>query len=135
MKLNSKIIEWQNKKHEVGFIRFLNSDIVFEKFIQSIPENHTPIGMCEAEALCINNENNELILIEHEVADRIASKVAKDQDAFLKTITVLEEFFKKCVEDNEYYENEEEAVRIRKKCAQIAGGEIYESFYCSTIGA
>lgn len=129
MELNTKIIEWQNNKYEVGFIEFLNSDIVREKFIQNIPTNHTPIGMCEAEALCINNENNELVLIEHEVADRIASKVAKNKNAFLKTIAVLEEFFNKCVEDDEYYENEEEAVKIRKKCAQIAGGDIYMNLF------
>ena len=116
-------------------IQFFPSSYVPNKFIQNIEEIFIPIGMCEAEALCINSETQELLLLEHEVPNLICCKAAKTQESFIDALTLLEKYFDRC-DESEYYNNDLNiAANVRAECAKLAGGKEYNSFFCGIFGA
>ena len=134
MNVDQILSGWQKSRHVIGMVEFLTSDSVLRKFVHNIGAEYIPIGMCEAEALCVNRESGEIVLLEHEVSGKIFCKASKDQSHFVFAMKKLEAHFAKCGEDDAYYDDIEVAKQIRDECAKLAGGNDYEGFYSSLIG-
>lgn len=134
MEINQQIVSWQSSGYEVGLIKFLKSDAVHDNFTQTIPTDYLPIGLCECEAVCISKKTGEIVLLEHEAEGEIFCEAAESQSSFISSISVLEDHFGKCIESDDYYNDEAAAVNVRNKCTNVAGGEKYISFYISIVG-
>lgn len=134
MEINQQIAKWQQSNYEVGLIQFLNSDVVIDKFIQTIPIGFLPIGICECEAVCISKNTGEIVLFEHEVEGKIFCEAAINQSCFVSSISLLEEHFNKCLASDDYYNDETAAVEVRNNCAVAAGGEQYAGFFAGIVG-
>ncbi|WP_309046003.1 hypothetical protein [Marinobacter sediminicola] len=134
MEIHEQIREWQESVHEIGMLQFLKPEVVREKFIQSIPENMTALALCESEAVCVDAGSAEVVLLEHETGSTISCAAAQNQDSLVASLRVLESHFNRCVEDPDYCESENEAIKTKSRCVDLAGGEKFLGFFTSLVG-
>jgi hypothetical protein len=128
------IAAWQTEQHKIGMIEFFPLDTVAARFpFCKLPSDATFLGVMEADALCLM-DGGALRVYDHEVADRIFCLAALNQSKLIEALKVLEEYFEKCGEDDDYCEDETAGVTVRERCTAIAGGEEYESFFGSLVG-
>jgi hypothetical protein len=133
--IDPRIAIWQADRHEVGMIAFCPSDAAADCFpYYSLPREAMFLGLMESDALCATGDG-AIVVFDHERPGRVLCKAATNQAAFLAALAVLEDHFNKCDGDTSYWEDGSAAIEIRERCAAIAGGEEYESFYCSMVGA
>jgi hypothetical protein len=134
MSIHPQIQQWQDARHEIGIIEFSSSSDALKRFAHPIPPGFTAIGTAEAELLCIQDASGELLLFEHEVADRIACHCAASQDQFVNALRILEEYFDECAENDDDSDDEAAGLAIVARAAEAAGGSKYEPMYHSMVG-
>jgi hypothetical protein len=134
MPIHPTIKQWQSSRHEIGIIEFSASDEALKRFAQSIPRGFTPVGMAEAELLCVEDATGEALLFEHEVADRICCRCAASQEQFVAALRILEEYFDQCMESDEYSDDEAAGRAAVARAIEAAGGSQYASMYHSMVG-
>ena len=132
---DQKIHQWQASEHELGILQFGSSDSLREGWFYEVESRFTPIALAESDLLCVDEQTGELLVFDHEVRGRVFSHASENLAAFVGVAEVLTSYFGKCVEDEKYNDDLEEARRVIAKCAEIAGGEKYEGFYHGMIGA
>jgi hypothetical protein len=134
MAIHPAIQQWQSSRHEIGIIEFGSSADALKRFPHLIPHGYTPIGTVEAELLCIEDATGEVLEFEHEVADRICCRCAASQDQFIEAIRVLEDYFARCVESDNYADDEAAGLDAINRAAEAAGGSRYAPMYHSMVG-
>lgn len=115
-------------------VQFSSASEALRQFPHAIPGGVTPIGTAEAELLCIEDVTGELLLFEHEVAGRICCRCAASQEHFVAALRVLEEYFGRCAEDEDYFNDEAGGRAAVVRAAEAAGGSKYEPMYHSMVG-
>lgn len=128
------IARWQSERREIGMIKFAPSKEATDRFpYYPLPDSTVFLGIVEVDALCLNNDGS-LCLYDNEVQDRIFCRAAKDQSLFVAAMKELERYFERCLADESYYDDLAEAAAVRDKCAHLAGGNEYVSFYTALLG-
>lgn len=134
MEIHEQIKEWQESAHEIGMLQFLRPEAVRGKFIQSIPENMMALALCESEAVCVDANSSEVVLLEHETANTISCAAAQNQNSLVASLRVLESHFNRCGEDPDYSDSENGAIKTKSRCVELAGGEKFLEFFTSLVG-
>jgi len=134
MSIHPTIQQWQNARHEIGIIEFSTSDDALKRFPHSIRRGHTSIGTAEADLLCIDDATGELLLFDHEVADRIHCHCAATQEHFIAALRILEDHFDRCGESDDYSNDEAAGLAAIGRATAAAGGSKYEPMYHSMVG-
>lgn len=133
--IDSAIADWQASEHEIGILTFSPADSASQRFpFYVLPNDSVFLGLMEADALCLMADGS-ICIYDHEVADRVLCHAASSQTAFISALSVLKEYFEKCVSDESYWDDESAAVSVRKQCAEIAGGNAHNGFFCGLIGS
>jgi hypothetical protein len=134
MTIDPTIQQWQNSRHEIGMIKFSGGGDALKRFPHPIPRGFTPIGTAESELLCIEEVTDELVLFEHEVADRISCRCAASQERFVAALGILEDYFNLCGESEDSFNDEAAGLAAVARAAEAAGGSRYEPMYHSMVG-
>jgi hypothetical protein len=134
MPIHPTIQQWQNSHHEIGIVEFAGSSEAQSRFPHRIPAGFTPIGTAEAELLCVDDATGELLLFEHEVAERICCRCAASQERFIAAFRVLEDYFRRCVASEDYADDEVAGLDAIARAAEAAGGPKYAPMYHSMVG-
>jgi hypothetical protein len=134
MSIHPTIQQWQDSRHEIGIIEFSSSNDALKRFPHPIPRGFTPIGTAEAELLCVDDASGELLLFEHEVADRIACRCAASQEQFIAALRILDDYFDRCGESDDYSSDATVGRATVARVAEAAGGSKYEPMYHSMVG-
>ena len=130
-----QIRDWQDSEHELGMLQFGDSIALGENWFYRVDGQFIPIALAEADLLCVDGQTGELLVFDHEVRNRVFCHTSKNVAAFVNVADVLTAYFARCVADEKYYDDLDEARRVIAKCAEIAGGEKYAGFYHCMIGA
>lgn len=128
------IADWQVSEREIGILTFSPAGSASQWFpFYVLPNDSVFLGLMEADALCLMADGS-IRVYDHEVTDRVLCHAAANQTAFISALSVLEEYFEVCASDEVYGDDESTAVKFRKRCAEIAGGNEYDAFFCGLIG-
>jgi len=128
------IAAWQADRQEIGMVEFLPPDTATSRFpYYRLPSDSTLIGVMEADALCLM-EDGSLRVYDHESPGRVLCLAARNQLAFVEAMNVLEDYFDRCGEDDNYCDDESAAVAVRERCTSIAGGDEFAPFFTSLVG-
>jgi hypothetical protein len=130
MSIHPTIQQWQNSRREIGIIEFGSSADAIRRFPHRIPDGFTPIGVAEAELLCIDDATGELLLFEHEVANRICCRCAASQEQFIEALRIFEDY----VANKDYADDEAAGLDAVARASEAAGGSQYASMYHSMVG-
>jgi hypothetical protein len=132
--LDPRLESWMRSAHEIGIVEFNDADLVASRFPHDIPESFIPIGLVESDAICIDVETNEIVVLDHEVKDRQLCLAAQNQESLVAAMRLAEKYFDDCARD--LASDDQSAVEaIAVECTRIAGGDQFRSFFCSLIGA
>ena len=134
MSIHPTIQQWQSSRREVGIIEFGNSGDALRRFPHRIPNGFTPIGTAEAELLCIEDATGELLLFEHEVADRVCCRCAASQEQFIAALRVFEDYIARRIERQDCADDEAAGLDAVARAAEAAGGSQYAPMYHSMVG-
>lgn len=115
-------------------VEFAGGNDALNRFPHRIPDGFTPIGTVEAELLCINDATGELLLFEHEAANRICCRCAASQEHFIAALRILDGYFQQCVESEDYSDDEAAGLDAIARAAEAAGGSKYAPMYHSMVG-
>ncbi len=134
MIVSKDIEEFQQTQREIGMIQFMEASLAREAFPHSVPAGYYPIGVAEAELLCIEEATGQPVLLEHEVAGRIACRCAGTQCELLAALRILDAYFSLCGEDDGLADDERIGLDASSRATAAAGGSEYEGFYRSLVG-
>lgn len=134
MHIHATIKKWQTSQHEIGMVQFCSPKAALKSFPHSVTDEQLPIGMFEAELLCVDTRTGEVIALEHEVPGKIFCRCAASQEQWVAALKILEAHFKKCGEDDAYWEDEEAGLEVISRATEAAGGSEYEAIYHSLVG-
>ena len=115
-------------------IKFSSGGDALKRFPHPVPRGFTPIGTAESELLCIEEATGELLLFEHEVADRISCRCAASQERFVAALRILEDYFDRCGESEDTFNDKAAGLAAVAGGAEAAGGSRYEPMYHSMVG-
>lgn len=132
--VDPEIARWQSEERDIGMIAFSPTDDGNDRFpYYPLPESVVFLGTMEVDALCLADDGS-LCVYDNEVQDRIICRAAKDQSSFVAAMKELERHFEKCVADESYCDDMDAAALVRDKCAQLAGGDDFASYFSSLLG-
>ena len=132
--LDPRLESWMRSAHEIGIVEFNDADLVASRFPHDIPESYVPIGLFESDAICIDVETNEIVVLDHEVKGRQHCLAAQDQESLVTAMRLAEKYFDDCARELAS-DDQSAAQAIAVECTQLAGGDQFRSFFSSLIGA
>src|SRR4051794_11330267 len=109
--IHPNIASWQSASYELGLLQFLQPGQLAEQSHHPVPADHTPIALCEADTLAVNDRSGQLVLFDHEQANRILCLAADNQQSLLAALEILQTHFKHNGEDDYYFYDQSNATR------------------------
>lgn len=99
-----------------------------------VPSGFVELGKQECDPLVIQEETREVVLLNHEVEGRILKHAAKNIEALIDALCIIEKHFEECERNEDLYDDETFMERSSAEAASLAGGEKYVDFYRSIFG-
>jgi hypothetical protein len=99
-----------------------------------VGEEYLPIGTLEAELLCVDARTGEVVALEHEVPRKVFCRCAASQEKWVAALIILTAHFKKCGEDESYWQDEAAAHGVIARATEAAGGSEYKSIFHCLVG-
>lgn len=134
MNIHATIEEWQKAGNQVGLMEFMREEDACKKFPHEVAPHFIPIGTMESELLCVDRRNGEVLLLEHEVAGRIFCRCALTQDHLVAALVGLKDYFRRCVEIDGVFEDEQAGLEAIRQATDRAGGAKYAAVYHALVG-
>ena len=131
--INPQLSDWQAEERELCLLQFRESALLKSQFPLQISAHYLPIAKYEADLLCINQADESVVALDHEVEGRIFAQAASSQTALVSALLKVDAFIKSDLRDP-YFDDEDECRIVAEECAMIAGGGEFFPFYHSLIG-
>jgi hypothetical protein len=105
-----KLENWMKSAHEIGLVQFGEARWVLTRFTQDISQACTPVGLFEADAICIDNLSDEIVVLDHDVIDRRRCVAANDQRSLISALELAKRYFSECTTAIEFGESRAETM-------------------------
>ncbi len=92
------------------------------------------LGNDEADVIVLNKESGKVLILDHEDMTRVLCECAKDGSSYLDAIVEAKKFFLSCAFDEEFSCEQEDKCSMAFKCASLAGGKEYMTYFKGLLG-
>lgn len=117
---------WDLSKLEIGMISFLDQP--------HFEDGSVHIGEVEADPLLVALDTGAICVEELGTGGHLLWRVAGDDEKFLDALAAAYQFFKDRLLDTIDWSDTKIARRFAEKCASLAGGDEYLTFYLMLLG-
>jgi hypothetical protein len=91
------------------------------------------VGTSHGDLLVVDPVSGNVQFVEYGT-DHVPTPVAATTATFLDALAVAAEYYARCLVDERLYEDQLAKRQYAKRCAEAAGGAVYEPLYFSSLG-
>lgn len=123
----------------LSLIGNFNADVIEigqVKFSSGITEDVDSyfIGHMESDHLTLSKITGEIQVFEHGTRSHVLYRCAINGAQFLDAMLIVDDFFNRCLFDDNLWENQDVLREVTLRCAELSGSENYHSFYADMLG-